>query len=83
MSFFFFYKIREQERKWEKDVGGWIQGKYCVHLYANRKMIPTETVSGMGRRWDKGKLKGRIWNQVWYSVRTFVNATMYPYPAQQ
>jgi hypothetical protein len=41
-------------------------------------MKPVETTH------ERGVVEGRI--QVWYSqyiVRTFVNATMYPYPAQQ
>jgi hypothetical protein len=27
----------------------------CVHMYANAKMIPVETVSGIGVRGDKGE----------------------------
>jgi hypothetical protein len=36
----------------------------------------------MGREGDEGEW-WRGWIQVWSSVRTFANATMYPYPAQQ
>jgi hypothetical protein len=66
-------------------VGEWIWCKYRVHNYVNEKMIPIETVSGMGGREDKGEWWSG-WIQVWYiwnTVRTFVNATMYPHPAQQ
>jgi hypothetical protein len=49
-------------------------------LYVNIKMIPVETVPGMGVREIKenggsGEFK--------YNIRTFVNSTMYPHPAQQ
>jgi hypothetical protein len=27
-----------------KGVGGWVSWKYCVHIYANRKMRPVETI---------------------------------------
>jgi hypothetical protein len=27
--------------------------KYCVHMYVNGKMIPVETVPGIGGRGDK------------------------------
>jgi hypothetical protein len=47
-------------------------------------MIPVETIPGMGGREDKGEWWKR-WIQLWYIqyiVRTFVNATIYPHPAQ-
>jgi hypothetical protein len=28
---------------------------YCVHMYLNAKMIPVETIPGMGGREDKGE----------------------------
>jgi hypothetical protein len=63
---------------WGKGVEEWIWCKYCVYMYVNGKMRPVETRNG-GRN-DKGEW-WRGWIQVWYiwySVRTFVNATMYP-----
>jgi hypothetical protein len=63
MSFFFFFLLQnrrmggEQNRsflggwyQWEggKGVGGRIWCKYCVHMYVNTKMIPVETILGMG-----------------------------------
>jgi hypothetical protein len=53
-------------------------------MYVSGKMKPVKTVLGMGKE-DKGKW-WRGWIQVWhiwYMVRTFVNATRYPHPAQQ
>jgi hypothetical protein len=47
-------------------------------------MIPAETIPEIGAREDK-EHGGGEWFQVlyiWYVVRTFVNATMYPHPAQ-
>jgi hypothetical protein len=47
-------------------------------------MIPTETIlrlGGGGGKWEQWM----GWVQIlyiWYIVRTFVNATMYPHPAQ-
>jgi hypothetical protein len=29
--------------------------KYCVHMHVNGKMIPVETVPGMGGKEDKGE----------------------------
>jgi hypothetical protein len=64
--------------------GGWIWCKYSVYMYVNGKMIPVETVPEIGGGRDEGEWwKG--WIQVqytWYIIRTFVNGTMYPYPAQ-
>jgi hypothetical protein len=43
-------------------------------------MIPVETIPRMGvdkEEWWRG------WIQVWYTVRTSVNATIYLHPAQQ
>jgi hypothetical protein len=40
-------------------------------MYVKRKMVPVETVLGMGREGDKGE-----WCKGWHSiVRTFVNVT--------
>jgi hypothetical protein len=36
--------------KVEKECKRVNMGKYCVHMYINGKMIPVETVPGMGRR---------------------------------
>jgi hypothetical protein len=42
--------------KWlRKGVGGRIWCKYCVHIYVNGKMIPTETIPRMARGGDKGE----------------------------
>jgi hypothetical protein len=62
--FFFFYKIREQKggigpawgrvdiRERGEEVGygkgGRIWCEHCVHMYVNGKMMPVETVPGMG-----------------------------------
>jgi hypothetical protein len=35
-----------------KDLGGWTQCEYCVHMNVNAKMIPSETIPGMGE-WIK------------------------------
>jgi hypothetical protein len=35
-------------RIWGEDVGGWTWCKYCVHMYANDKMRPVETILGIG-----------------------------------
>jgi hypothetical protein len=65
---FFLYKIREQEgpAKGVGESGGlvpvWLgkRGKRvntvqkCVHIYANAKTTPVETISGMGGGGDKG-----------------------------
>jgi hypothetical protein len=54
-------------------------------MYRNAKMIPVETVPAFRGRGDEGE-QWKGWMQVlyyWCIVRTFVNATMYPYPAQQ
>jgi hypothetical protein len=34
--------------RWGKGTGGWIECKYCVLMYVNFKMIPVETIPGMG-----------------------------------
>jgi hypothetical protein len=39
---------RRGEEVVRKGVGRGIQCKYCVHMYVNAKMIPVETVPGMG-----------------------------------
>jgi hypothetical protein len=56
----------------------------CVYMYINVKMIPVEMIPGMGgeegdkEEWWRGELKYDIFDR-----RTFVSATMYPYPAQR
>jgi hypothetical protein len=43
------------EGRWlEKGIGGRIWCKYCVHMYVNIKIIPAETVPGIGRG-DRGE----------------------------
>jgi hypothetical protein len=41
-------------------------------MYVNEKMIPVETIP------EWGGCKGEWY--IWYSVKTFVNATMYSHP---
>jgi hypothetical protein len=44
------------EERWRgKGVGGVIWCKHCVHMYVNVKVIPVETVPGMGEVGDKGE----------------------------
>jgi hypothetical protein len=91
---FFFLQIQEQKARtgpvWRlvsvggggvceaKGVRGWIQCKYCVHMYVNVKIRPVETIPRIGR----GK-KGEWWREwiqllyTWYTVRTFISVTMY------
>jgi hypothetical protein len=49
------------------------------------QIIPAETIPGMGTKGNKGE-QGRgliqVW-YIWYAVRTFVNATVYPHTAKQ
>jgi hypothetical protein len=64
---------------WGKGIGRWIWCKKCIHMYVNAKMIPAETIPGIGVE-GKGE-QWRGWIQVWciwYTVRTFVNGTRYP-----
>jgi hypothetical protein len=35
-------------RRWRSGKGQQIWCKYCVHMYVNGKMIPVETIPGMG-----------------------------------
>jgi hypothetical protein len=52
-------------------------------MYVDAKMRPVETVSGI-RGGGMRKSSGGEWIQVWYIwyiVRTFINATMYPHTA--
>jgi hypothetical protein len=89
MTFFFFHKIREQEgrtgplwrllpvrggRMWAKGVGEWIWCKYCVHLYANGKIRPVETITGIrggrikendGGGWFKYDIFGILKELLW------------------
>jgi hypothetical protein len=49
-------------------------------MYVNAKMIPIETIPGMGGQEGKRELwKGwiQVW-YIWYTLRAFVNATTYP-----
>jgi hypothetical protein len=54
-------------------------------MYVNGKMIPVETISGI----EGGEIKengggGESKYDIFYIiVRTFINAAMYPHPAQQ
>jgi hypothetical protein len=59
----------------ERDLRGWIWWKY-VYMYVNRKMRPVETIPGMGGGGSKGEC-WKEWVQLWYTVRTFINVTMY------
>jgi hypothetical protein len=42
-------------------------------------MRQVETIVGMKGGRNEGKNDGRGWIQPWYTVRTFVNVTMYPH----
>jgi hypothetical protein len=46
-------------------------------------MIPIETILGMGEREIKDNDGGDEFKYIWHIVKTFVNATMYAYPAHQ
>jgi hypothetical protein len=46
-------------------------------------MIPVETFPVMGGEGIKENGGGGEFKYIWYIVRIFVNATMYPHPAQQ
>jgi hypothetical protein len=45
-------------------------------MYVNGKMKPVETIPGMERGIKRECWRG--WIQLWYIVRTLVNATIYP-----
>jgi hypothetical protein len=54
-------------------------------MYLNGKIISVEMIPGIREekykgKWSKGWIQ--VW-YIWYSVRTFVSATMYPHPTQQ
>jgi hypothetical protein len=52
-------------------------------MYVNEKIISVETILGMGE--GNGGKGWKRWIQIqyiWYIVRTFANATMYPHPEQ-
>jgi hypothetical protein len=38
-----------------KYLGGWIWCKYCIYIYVNAKMIPVETILGIGGGGGKGE----------------------------
>jgi hypothetical protein len=40
--------------KWVNGEGGCIYCKYSVHMYVNGKMIPVETIPGMGGGGSEG-----------------------------
>jgi hypothetical protein len=93
MSFFFFYKIREQEdrtgpvgglvpvgvgRMWGNDIGGLnIVQTLCTHVCKWNQMRSVETTPGMRREWAKGEW-WRGWIQVWYSWYIVRTSAMYP-----
>jgi hypothetical protein len=41
-------------RRRENGEGGIIGCKYCLHMFANGKMIPVETIPGIGGMKDNG-----------------------------
>jgi hypothetical protein len=44
------------EVRWQgKDVVGWKWCEICVHMYVNAKMIPVETIPGIGGGGVKGE----------------------------
>jgi hypothetical protein len=42
-------------RWWGKGIGGWIWCQKYVHVYVNIKMLPIETMSGIGGGGYKGE----------------------------
>jgi hypothetical protein len=50
-------------------------------MYVNEKLIHVETIPGMGG--EEGIKNGGEGEFKYNIVRTFVNPTMYPHPAQQ
>jgi hypothetical protein len=55
----------------------------CTHIF-KWKMIPFEITLQMGGEGDKEWSRGWIQLQyIWYIVRTFINATVYPHSAQE
>jgi hypothetical protein len=49
---------------WGNSEGGWIWCKYHVYMYENGKMIPVETIPGMGGEGNEGK-----WWRGWILVQ--------------
>jgi hypothetical protein len=71
---------------WEQKNSSFKNQAKCVHMYANTKMIPVETIQEMKGGEGGRKKNCRGWIHVWYNwyiVRTCVNATMYPNTTQQ
>jgi hypothetical protein len=57
--------------------------KYCVHIYINGKMIPDETITGMGVGRIKENVGGGKFKYVYLLYfKNFCKRTMYPHPAQ-
>jgi hypothetical protein len=62
-----------------------VEGEYGANIvYVNGKMISAEIIPWMEGgedevQWWKGWIQ--VW-YIWYIVTAFVNATMYPHPAQ-
>jgi hypothetical protein len=54
------------ERWWGKGIEGWIWCKYCVHMCINAKMIPAESIPGVGARKNKGE-----WQRGWIHYGIF------------
>jgi hypothetical protein len=48
-----------------------------AHMYVNAKMIPTPRMGEGGDKEEWWREWTEVW-YIWYSVRTFINATMYP-----
>jgi hypothetical protein len=66
------------DTRWE---GAYGANTVYTYIHVNGKLRPVETVPGMGGGESKGE-RWRGWIQLWYIVKTFVNVTVYPYPAQ-
>jgi hypothetical protein len=64
-----------------KGVGGRVRCKECIHMYVNAKMYLLKLFRGGGWKRAMG-VRIQVWC-IWYIVRTFENATMYPHPIQQ
>jgi hypothetical protein len=58
--------------------------KKCVHVCINAKMRTVQTIPGMGGRGEIKERGGGVNSSMIYLIhcKTFVNATMYPHPAQ-
>jgi hypothetical protein len=67
----------EWERIFANDTSDWeLISK--IYKVPQQFLDKWEKTSNLILKWGKGG-----WIQAWYIVRTFIDATVYPYPAQQ